>query len=72
MECTPMPGNSIECFKYTGQPIYLQGTWGEKIDGLGENLQRLKTGDFVCRQPHDHNDMWVVDCGFFENSYTFD
>jgi hypothetical protein len=46
----------------------IQGICGEMIGGVA-NLQRLKDGDFVCRQTYDANDQWVVNRTSFQNLY---
>lgn len=73
MVCEPKPENEVEFFEITGTPngeLYIQGLWGETIEGVGANLQRFNIGDFVCRQPHEHADQWIVRRTLFLNTYT--
>ena len=67
----PRDGNAVDAFEAT-QGGYIVGLWGEEVPALGaKNLQRVKVGDFICRQPHDHNDQWVVQRNLFLNSYSY-
>lgn len=76
MTCTPKPENSVEFFQLEksmlgmDQPefVYIQGHYGENIMGIA-NLQRCRSGDYVCRQTFDHSDQWVVQKNIFENTY---
>ncbi len=70
MVCEPKPENEVQFFEYRGPDAYIQGLWGGVIEGLGTNLQVVKDGDFVCRQPHEHADQWVVKRKLFLNTYT--
>lgn len=69
--CTPKPENEVEFFEIdaTMDGTHIVGLWGETIDGIA-NLQAFRLGDFVCRQPHEHGDQWVVRRTLFKNSYT--
>lgn len=77
LTCTPKPENEVEFFQLEklmlgmDQPefVYIQGMFGETVMGT-PNLLRCKVGDYVCRQPHDHKDQWVVRQSLFENTYT--
>jgi hypothetical protein len=79
MVCEPRPENEVEFFEFdenkhrkmsvTPGTWVIQGLWGETIDGV-EKLQRIKDGDFVCRQPHEHGDQWVVHRVLFRNTYS--
>jgi len=79
MICLPKPENEVEFFEFreadhakmsvTPGTWVIQGIWGKTIDGV-EKLQQLADGDFVCRQPHDYADQWVVKRRLFVNSYT--
>lgn len=74
MICEPKPENEVQFFEITadmvGDAQFIQGLWGETVEGVGKNLQRFKVGDFVCRQPHEHSDQWIVDRTLFLNTYT--
>jgi hypothetical protein len=76
MNCMPKPENEVEFFEVTDATAlmaadggYIVGLWGATIDGV-PNLQAFVKGDFVCRQPHQHEDQWVVRRTLFQNSYT--
>jgi hypothetical protein len=68
-------GDEIEFFEFneanSRKMSVTPGTWvvqtsfGETIDGIA-NLQRLKDGDFVCRQV-DH--LWVMNGPLFAATY---
>ena len=72
MNCLPKPENEVEYFEVTAgtHAQYIVGKWGSTIEGLGVNLQKFNIGDFVCRQPHEHEDQWVVQRNLFLNTYT--
>jgi hypothetical protein len=86
MVCEPKPENEVEFVELNNALLdtaiktdftnwgqqghgYIVGTWGATIDGV-ENLQAFVLGDFMCRQPHDHTDMWIVRRTLFLNTYT--
>lgn len=69
MHCMPKPENEVEFFEVTEDAGYIVGHWGATIDGI-ENLQAFVKGDFICRQPHEHGDQWVVRRTLFLNTYT--
>jgi hypothetical protein len=76
---TSKSGLSVEFFQFDeskeSKTSVTPGTWviqslhGETIDGIS-NLQRLKNGDYVCRDPMFYNDIWVVNKSIFESIYT--
>lgn len=68
MACMPKPENEAEFFEATTEG-HIVGLWGATIDGVA-NLQAFKVGDFICRQPHQHEDQWVVQRKLFLNTYT--
>ena len=81
MHCEPKPENEVQFFEFTaamagtldaklGDQCVIQGIWGKDVDGVGTKLQFIEIGDFVCRQPHEHADQWVVRRKLFLNSYT--
>lgn len=78
MVCEPKPENEVEFFEFTDEmaagslngPLWLQGQWGKTVEGVGTNLQKILPGDFICRQPHDHSDQWVVKRKLFLNTYS--
>lgn len=66
--CNPKPDASVDfCEMTTGGCI--QGLWGETVDGV-DRIQFFKGGDFVCRNPHDHLDVWIVQRKIFINTYS--
>lgn len=71
--CEPKPENEVECFEFVGAApgavTWIQGNWGKTVEGVGERLQRIETGDRVCRNPNDHSDQWVVKGRLFVNTY---
>jgi hypothetical protein len=69
MLCEPKPENEVEFFEATDDAGYIKGLWGATIDGV-EKLQAFAMGDFICRQPHEHVDQWVVRRKLFLNTYT--
>lgn len=77
MVCQPKPENEVHFFELTptqystayGEEMVIRGLFGETI-GEHTNLQRCIVGDFVCRNPQDHNDQWVVKRKLFLNSYS--
>jgi hypothetical protein len=74
MICEPKPENEVEFFQWIPDPIpfgytYIKGQWGATIEDVF-NLQKIVAGDFVCRQPDNHDDQWVVQCRLFRNTYT--
>lgn len=81
MVCNPKQETSVEFCQLHNDALdqagwaergtgYIQGNWGETVDGVGTNLQRFKLGDFVVRNREDHSDTWIVDRKIFLNSYT--
>ena len=72
MVCTPKQENSVEfcVLQETTYGGYIQGNWGETVEGLGTNLQRYKPGDVIVRNREDHTDTWVVDRKIFLNTYA--
>jgi len=69
LEFTPKPENEAEGFMWTGPAGYIRGQWGKTIGGE-TNLQAVKPGDWILRQPHDHTDVWVVNDRLFANTYA--
>ena len=74
MICEPRPENEVEFFEVTPEMTMagenaIIGLWGETIGDV-EKCQRLVAGDFVCRQPHDTSDQWVVRRTLFLNTYS--
>ncbi len=75
----PRPENYVEFFEFkeaderkmsvTPGSWVIQGQWGETIDGV-QGLERLVDGDFICRQPNQHTDQWVVRRKLFLDTYT--
>lgn len=75
MICEPRPDNAVECFEVDvhymdmANDFTIVGLWGETI-GTEKNIQRGKTGDFICRNREDHNDVWIVREKIFKNTYS--
>lgn len=80
MVCEPKPEAEVEFVELDGDLLtnaynfphsdgFIRGLWGEEVDGV-KNLQRFTVGDFMCRQPHDHSDTWIVRRKLFLNTYT--
>ena len=77
LQCEPKPENEVEYVQFTGHetlgakdvPVTIIGLWGEEINGIS-NQQRVKVGDYICRQTYDHHDQWVVNKGLFEATYS--
>jgi len=75
MICEPKPEAVAECCEITadlmeGQTEFeVVGQWGKKQDD-GTHLQYGVVGDYICRQPHDHTDVWRVARKFFINTYA--
>lgn len=73
--CRPKEGSSVDYFEITEElaagALYLQGQWGGDVKGVGTNLQTFQLGDYVCRQPHDHTDQWIVARKAFVRDYTY-
>jgi hypothetical protein len=71
--CTPRPENSVLCFEVTyditlTESFYILGQWGEQtVDGF---RQYGHVGDFICMNPDDRSDVWVVQRKIFLNTYT--
>lgn len=68
MICEPKPENEVQFFE-AEQDGYIIGLWGATIDGV-EKVQAFVRGDFICRQPHEHVDQWVVNRRLFLNTYS--
>jgi hypothetical protein len=80
MVCEPKPENEVEFIELNNAVLdsaacgiqghgYIVGQWGATVDGV-ENLQAFVLGDFMCRQPHDHSDRWIVRRTLFLNTYS--
>ena len=83
MDCEPRPDNAVECFEVTEELInavcmpqggwfgefYIIGLWGETV-GTEKNVQRGTKGDYICRNPTDVTDIWIVRKKIFENTYS--
>lgn len=65
----PKPDVSVEFVEVTWESGFIQGHWGEPIDGI-PNCQRYSTGDFILRNQDDHSDVWIVRRAIFLNTYT--
>lgn len=77
MVCEPKLENEVEFVELNKSTLqennqeygYIIGKWGGTIDGV-ENLQAWVLGDFLCRQPHDPTDQWIVRRNLFLNTYV--
>ena len=70
----PKPTSSVEFFAVTPEMLswtdtnYIVGLHGDTIGEI-ENCQKVASGDFIARDPADHNDQWVVARKIWINSY---
>lgn len=80
MICEPRPENEVlyleldrltllSQLKHGTREGVIIGLWGETIDGV-VNCQRWVMGDFLCKQPHDETDVWIVRRNLFLNTYS--
>lgn len=80
MLCEPKPENEVEFVEIDEsfftetttilevRQFYIIGLWGK--DTPEGPVQYGKCGDIVCRQPYDHNDVWIVRRRLFDNTYS--
>lgn len=79
--CEPLPDNAVDCVEVSEEMLrrlnddhecgsfYIIGQWGETV-GEEKNVQRGKSGDFICRNQSDPTDVWIVQRGLFLNTYV--
>ena len=60
----------LEFYCEAEEEYYVQGLFGEDIPGIGTNLQRCLSGDYICRSRTDPADVWVVGKSYFENTHS--
>lgn len=70
MNCVPKSGNEVEFFESV-EAGFVRGLYGATVAGI-PNLQSCNVGDFICRQPHNSEDQWVVRREFFKTTYKVD
>jgi hypothetical protein len=51
-------------------PFTIIGHWGAVV-GAEKNVQTGRTGDYLCQNPADPTDVWIVAKKIFENTYSF-
>ena len=79
MICKPKPDNEVEVVEITELILALtlnptdaftiEGQWGQPSDD-GKFLQFGNIGDFICRNPKDHTDNWIVKKFLFRSTYV--
>ena len=78
MVCEPRPDNAVHCIEVTpvmfGAEIgdinfYIIGHWGGVVNGE-KNAQLGEFGDYICQNPTDPTDVWVVRRKIFTNTYS--
>jgi len=74
MICHPRPDNAVDCSEVSEVQceegkFYIIGQWGETY-GDQENVQKGVTGDFICRNRIENDDVWIVNRKLFLNTYT--
>lgn len=73
--CTPNDGVEVECFELVvpaelqNEPFGIVGQWGETLSNGTKNVQFVKPGDYILRDPNEHSDVWVVQRSLFLNTY---
>lgn len=76
MVCIPKTGNAVDCHEVTssdtnnGSEFSIIGTWGKTLDDGTKNVQFGAIGDYVCRDPNNHTDQWIVRRKIFDNTYA--
>lgn len=55
---------------YKAYDFYIIGLWGATVEGFGKCVQWGDSGDYVCRNQTDHNDVWIVKKKIFDNTYS--
>jgi hypothetical protein len=55
---------------YKAHDFYILGLWGATVAGFGKGVQWGDSGDYVCQNQTDHNDVWIVERKIFENTYA--
>ena len=77
MTCEPKPDvpvNSYQVSEFEGDFAIVNPKWGDEqiVDGRQGWLQYGRGGDYVCQNPNDLPDTWVVRKHIFERTYEFD
>lgn len=66
----PKPDNAVNCYQVNNvSEFYIEGQWGENIEGVGVNIQRGSAGDYICQNQTDKTDVWIVRQSLFNNTY---
>jgi hypothetical protein len=71
--CEPKPEYCIDVVQFhcdAEDYYYVQGLYGEDINGVGNNLLLCLDGDYICRSQTNPADQWVVGKSYFENTYS--
>jgi hypothetical protein len=74
LECTSIPGVLSDVFEVPdqengNQDVYILAQWGQ--NSPEGKIQMGKVGDFILRDPNNHDDVWIVAQKFFLNTYKF-
>lgn len=68
----PRPGRIVDVYRVTEEDAqryqYVQGLWGTTVEGV-PNLQKIQAGDYVGRDPANHDDRWVIAGSIHRNTY---
>jgi len=74
MWCTPLPGVPNDVYEVTANDLgngndtfHVSAQWGINTDN--GPIQVGKVGDFILRDPNNHNDVWLVQRKIFLNTY---
>ena len=70
--CTSIPGvlsdvSEVLDQENGNQDVYIPAQWGQ--DTPEGKIQMGKVGDFILRDPNNHDDVWIVARKFFLNTY---
>ena len=68
MVCQPKPDNSVNCFEVAEENFYIIGQWGEATEE--GPVQRGVSGDFICQNREEPEDVWIVARKIFTNTYN--
>lgn len=73
----PKPDNSVYCFRVTADMIthddqnygrfVIRAQWGTEVGG--KFYQSGEIGDYICQNPYDPADVWIVKGALFEATY---
>ena len=70
MTCEPKPDVDVDATQ-VHEEFSVIAQWGEErmIDGKQQFVQYGQAGDYICRNPKDPSDVWIVRKSFFESTY---